>query len=286
MDAQTRHSLKQNELAEALSKLRSLSDPRLRIALIVIAAAAVLYIGYRWWSSAQAASLAESWQTVSRFDPSGVSTDGPSLDAVREIARRSADSALAAAARLRVATALVVKSRAPAADRDKLLREALDTLKPLTGLSGQHAGFAAAACFMQATIHETLREFDAAGSAYRTLLDDPRFASSPYRGLAEMYSANLDKIGQPVYFEPGNRPEPPPPLMDPGFGTSPTSPIPLPLQPAIQPVFAPESTPPPVTPPPPAPPSETPPATPAAAEPPPATPPADPPPPSTQPATP
>jgi hypothetical protein len=214
MDAQTRHQLKQNELAQALSKLRSLRDPRLRIGLIAVVAVLVVYVGYTWWHNATAASLAESWRSVARFDAGA--DQAPALGALRDIANSQGDTALGAAARLRLATVLAKQSREPGQDRDKLLRDALDTLRPAGGLSGANSGFAAASLYMQAVILETLGELQAAGECYHTLTTDARFESSPYRELANRESADLDALARPLEFTPGMPPASaaePPPMM-------------------------------------------------------------------------
>jgi hypothetical protein len=131
---------------------------------------------------------------------------------------------------------------------------------------------------MQATIHESLREFDAARSAYRTLIDDARFSASPYRALAEAQFANLDQLAEPIAFTPGTRP--------PEQAAAP--PAAAPVIPSIQPTptpATPANPPPPATPAPGTTPTATPPAEPAAGETPaPTTPPGDTPPPATQPA--
>ena len=64
MDADTRHQLKQNELAETLSKLRDFSDKRTLTWLAVIVAIALVYAGYRYWSWQHEVGVTEAYQTL------------------------------------------------------------------------------------------------------------------------------------------------------------------------------------------------------------------------------
>lgn len=205
MDAETRHQLKQNELAEALAKLRTFSDKRLRIALIVVAGILVLFLAYRWWRASASASRASAWTAI--WQAEDTSGDlAKAVDNLRAQVAAQSDPVLAGGARLRLGITLVARARESGADREKLLREALEVLKPVTTLDGPGAQFAATALFQTAAIHEALRDIPAARSAYETLTTDKRFEASPYRDLAASLLATVADLLKPVYFVPGDKP--------------------------------------------------------------------------------
>ena len=66
MDADTRHQLKQNELAEMLSKLADLRDPKFLYtagALVVIVVAVLAWYGWRY---TQRQALEQGWQRLAK----------------------------------------------------------------------------------------------------------------------------------------------------------------------------------------------------------------------------
>lgn len=228
MDAETRHKLKTNEFGEAIERLITFNDPRLKYWLGAIVVIALAVGGYRLWTWNQRNAVATAWRDLSQIDASGNAQRDvvPELQALID---NNSDPQLRAAARLRLGYALVKRYNAGAGD-ESVLRQAETALKEAAADSQTPAPLAASALLLQGTVYESLHDWDQARRAYETL-KEPRFDGIPARGIAMQRIDTLPELARQVQFLPGNTPPPP----DTSVGPQP--------EPATQPATAPATPP-------------------------------------------
>lgn len=220
MDADTRHQLKQNEFAEALSRLRDFTDARFWYCVIVIVIVAGGWAGYRLWQGQQAATLESNWSrllAIRMMDPGGV---GESINQLNALISDNSDPKLVAAARLRLGNALTLQTLMDPMRRESLLREAVEVYAAIANAPEVPDSIAAAATYALGTAHESLREFDEARRTYEALGAEERFAGTPFKELAAQRLETLDEVTAKVVFMAGQAPPPQPvvPEMGPEFG--------------------------------------------------------------------
>ncbi len=212
MDAETRHQLKQNELAEVLGKLRTLDDKRITYALIAIIAVLGLYAAFRLWSYSAQAAVSRSWQQLSEVR-SRLGKETPDVSAVtdlRKLIDNSPDVSLKGYARLLLAGELNRTALADTVRRNDLLNDAAGQLKAvIDGASGAPA-LQAVAMFALASTHESQRKFDDAKALYQKLTTEAAYAGSPFKTLAEQRLTDFDKLSRSPAFVEGDPPAPPP----------------------------------------------------------------------------
>ncbi len=205
MDADTRHQLKQNELAEAIQKLRELdkSTVYLIVAILVII---VLFAAYRIWTWQSARAEAANWQSLVQMGQPATGASPDMLDGLRGIADGSTTSALSNAARLELAGALAAEAT-ETSDPQKLT-EAAAVLQPLVD---QHLQIPPAvggpALYLLAGIQESQRDFDGARATYEMLQSD-HFAGSSLQVLVSAKLDSLDSLRTPIALQPGLPPQP------------------------------------------------------------------------------
>lgn len=224
MDADTRHQLKTNELAEWLGSI-SLSDRR---TLLWIGILLVIVLGYAAWrvNAWQKQSLLDQqWATLAQVSAELTQPTSETFDRARQLITEARDPTLAMLARLRLASALI--REAGANPDDPYLTEAASLLETIAGDPSVPPQIRAGALYELGTVHETRRELDAARKCYQQLLDEKAFAGIPYVDLARQRLATLDDLARPVEFLPGQ----PPPATQPA--TQPAT------APATQPATAP-----------------------------------------------
>ncbi len=210
MDAETRHQLKQNEFAEALSKLRDFTDARFWYCVIVIVIVAGGWAGYRLWQGQQAATLESNWSqllAIRMMDPGGV---GESINQLNALISDNSDPKLVAAARLRLGNALTLQTLMDPMRRESLLREAVEVYAAIANTPEVPDSIAAAATYALGTAHESLREFDEARRMYAALGAEERFAETPFKEMAAQRLETLDEVTVKVVFMPGQAPPPKP----------------------------------------------------------------------------
>ena len=213
MDAEKRHQLKTNELAEALGKVRDFGgDPQTRYWMIGIAAILVAYAGYRLWNNMAAQRVAAGWHELSQV--SAQDNASVAIDELRTLITQAPNQTAEAVGRIRLAAALRNRADETPAERESLLKEAVETLKPLVSDPNAEASLVAAAAFSLATMNESLREFDAAAVVYKMIVDEKRFEGSPFREASSKRLETLDELRVPIAFEPGMPPEPVAPPID------------------------------------------------------------------------
>lgn len=208
MDAERRHELKTNELSEALNRLLSWNDPTLKYWLGGILLVLLVYGGYRLWDWNRLQTRIAGWEQLLRLDVSAAGGAADPVGELRTLAGSSPDGALSAAARLRLATALVERAERTPSERELLLHQAAAELQAVIGDAGVPASLVAAATYALASVQESLRDFPQAEATYRTLAD-PRFAGTPFQFLAEERLKTLPDLARPVVFVEGKAPPPP-----------------------------------------------------------------------------
>jgi len=226
MDADKRHQLKTNELADALAKLRTFgADPQTRWWLLGLAAVVVLVVGYRVWAGLRETRAASGWQELDQVARRMQTDRAGAIDELRTLASNAPNQTLAAAARLRLANALRSEAASNPQRREQLLAESVETLKALADDPSAAPSLAAAAIFSLATSYESLHNLDAAKAAYERIMQGAPFAGSPFHALATQRLATLDDLRAPTVFVPGLPPsaQPPPPSTAP-VGTQPAPP--------------------------------------------------------------
>lgn len=212
MDADTRHQLKTNELAEALSKLRDFGrDPQTQLWVLVIVVILVAWGGYKYWNYARDSKVAQAWQELEQINRRLIA-EGDSTTAVADLQALIDDSSNATVrttARIRMAATLRQQAEDSPDEYEQLLSKSVAALEPVLEDKDAPPALVAAATFALATDHESLRQFDEAQTLYEQLRDNERFVGSPFHNAADVRLETLDDLRQPVTFLPGS---PPPPV--------------------------------------------------------------------------
>lgn len=234
MDAETRHKLKTNELGEAIERLMTFNDPRLKYWLTAIIVIALAVGAYRLWSWNRSTAVAVAWQELANIDPTGGTTADP-VSQLQSMITNNSDRAFQAAARLRLSHALLHKANLAQGNAEGLLRQALETLNAVLADRQVDKAVAASALLMRGAVHENLRDWDAARASYESL-KDPRYDGVPSRALAQARLEGMAELAAKIEFTPGNAPEPVGPEIPPGGATTAPASAPAPApSPATQP---------------------------------------------------
>ena len=203
MDADTRHQLKTNELAEWLSSI-SLSDRRTLLWIGVLLVIALGYAAWRVNAWQRQTLLDQQWATLAQVSAELAQPTNETFDRARQLIVEAKDPTLAMLARLRLASALIREAGANA--DDPYLTEAGSLLETIVNDASVPPQIRAGALYELGTVHETRRELDAARKCYQQLLDEPAFAGIPYVELARGRLETLDDLSRPVEFLPGQPP--------------------------------------------------------------------------------
>jgi len=214
MDADTRHQLKQNELAEALGKLRDLKQPRYLyplIGLLVIAIVAIAWLGYTY---SQHRAAEQNWQRLLDLTTATVLDDETEAAGAREqlrtLIQETKDPGLGGYARLQLARAQIDQAINHPEQRQEALGEAKQLLTAVIDNPKTSAMLRASVLFALANTHESLREFDAAAKCYESLANKDNYTGSPYVTLASQRLEDFERLTKRVAFEPGDPPAPEP----------------------------------------------------------------------------
>ncbi|MFO0840369.1 MAG: hypothetical protein U1D55_17815 [Phycisphaerae bacterium] len=221
MDADTRHELKQNELAETLLKIRLVAERQWKawVAIVVVAIGALA--AYYFWRSSADTARDSAWSAVMSDQP-GEKSEADTLARLRALIAEQSDPAILAAARLRAARTLIDQETPDAAQRAANEREALQLFKQTAEDESAPTLIRAAAWFGAGSLNETLRDFEAAKKAFQLLVSDSRYAASPFKALAATRLGSMDLIRSTIAFTPGMPPPPEPPPTQPS-ATEPTT---------------------------------------------------------------
>ncbi len=226
MDAQTRHQLKQNELAEALTRLRGVRfDSRMRLVLVGLAVVIVAIIAFRAWRSSAQRKLESQWGQISFTTLTAQGDeDGSNAEKLRGVISSTSDNALKACARVRLAAALRTQALNTPERRQELLNEAAGALKDVTSSNAAALPMRGAAMLSLAGVDEALNQFNEARELYTTLSTDPKFDGYPVRDVAADKLKTLDRVAKPVELVAGEAPVPvieatpkPMPVLDANF---------------------------------------------------------------------
>lgn len=215
MDAEKRHQLKTNELAEALGKIRDFgSDPQTRYWLLGLVILVVAVVGYRWWAGRQQRQSISAWAALAQVG-GGPERDVDAIgDELRALIADAPDALFAVNARVRLAILLCRQAEEDTGRSKELLTQAVEVLRQVVDDPVAPPALVAAAAFSLGTSCESLRDFDGATAAYRRITDEPRFAGSPFTDLAARRLETLGELSVPVHFEPGMPPPEPEPEAD------------------------------------------------------------------------
>ncbi len=208
MDADTRHQLKQNELAEALGKMRDLTNRETLMWIALIVLVILVYAAYRYRAYAQVSAEAAACQQLRNLtsqvaDPA--MGDAP-LAQLRDLIANVAGSPLEGLARLQLGEGL--EARAKHDGGDELFKEAAQQYEAVVKLAAAPASVRAAAAYRLGLVYESLRKFDEARSAYESVKRNPAYAGTPYPDMAAGRLEQLDDFARPVKFLPGVKPLP------------------------------------------------------------------------------
>lgn len=224
MDAETRHQLKTNELAEALEKLKDFNSPWVKYPLIAAAILLVAWVGWSSWKSAQSRALATACK---QFDELSAQVGDPNdpnypaaLNALTAFADSQTNPSVAGYARLRLARVHADRAMLNVAERAKSLDEAKALCAKVVDDPATPPPLRAAASFALASIHESLVVADDANrdahlaearKLYDQITQEPKFSGSPYIALAKDRLSSLDQLKTRIAFVPGDSPTPPTP---------------------------------------------------------------------------
>lgn len=230
MDAQTRHAMKQNELAEAISSLGDSlkSGSFQRWSVLVLLGLAAL-VAWRVWSWTSARAKDQAWADLMATLRSTSEPDRL-IQALREHVDTNGDPQQAAAARLILANLLMERGLEEPARTQERTAEAANVLAPVAMDSKLAAQFVAPAMYRLASASETLGKFEDARRYYQQLVDDQRFDGSPYRKQAADRMKDLDSVAKIGDFLAGM-----PPAASQAAGMESSTPIgPEPIVPSVE----------------------------------------------------
>lgn len=208
MDAETRHHLKQNELAEALGKLRSLDKSTVYF-IAAILAVVLLFAAYRVWRWTSEQTTATRWAELALYHPGDVATGPNAVKELRDLVATGSDRQMADVARMKLAATLVNMADEDAVQRADFLTEAEQVLGAVIDDAEAAATVAAPAQYLLARICESRRDVEGARQAYEQLAD-ARFAGHPFQYLAAEKLSTLDSLSAEVKFVAGDPPAPEP----------------------------------------------------------------------------
>jgi predicted negative regulator of RcsB-dependent stress response len=222
MDAETRHQLKQNELAEAIGRLREMKDPKFMYTVAGILLVAVIYVGWYGWQSSTRHAAEQDWQQLSDVTQRLFSTEPAEArtaqEEMRALIRDTSDPGLGGYARLKLAEAHIQEAFDDAEQRPAGFEEAATLLEEIVANQRTPGMLQAVAKYALATTYESLGRVDDARQQYEELSDAAQFAGSPYQELAVDRLETMDTLATNVTFEPG---QPPAPETAPASGLAP-----------------------------------------------------------------
>lgn len=229
MDAEKRHQLKTNELAEMLGKLRDFGgDTKTRIWLIVLVVLIVAAVGYRAWGHMRSQRLTDSWMEWSQVGGGQQSNPAQVISDLQGLINNTSDRTLVASGHIRMAKALRRQAAQNPGNQEARLNESITLLKEVISDPKIPAVLVAAATYSLGTSHESLRHFDQATQAYQSLIDNDRFAGIEFTKFAADRLETMAELPTAPPFEPGLPPAPqsttPPAAIPPAPAPEPTTP--------------------------------------------------------------
>ncbi len=138
------------------------------------------------------------------------------LDSLRQIGSSTADDNIRAWADYRLGCGLLRQANSDETKREQYLPDCIEVLRRVSGASSTPASIAAAAEYGLANAYELQRDFEQAKTTYQAIIDNEKYAGSPYQALAGRRVDTVDDLNVTVTFTPGDPPAPlPPPALSP-----------------------------------------------------------------------
>lgn len=231
MDADTRHKLKTNELSELLRKFRDMGGEKVRYWLLGIVAVLVLWLAYTIWGQNSRSARDAAWTDLNAVNLAVPGELEPQIQTLRNLAASAPDAAVAAATNLRLGGGLVRLANAQPENAERLLSEAVTVLRGITENASSHPNIAAPAAVVLGTAYEDQRDFESARKVYLAVSTNARYDGSPHQSICLARVAALDKLAEPITFEPGAAPLANQPSVEPAA----SQPVPLATQPSVEP---------------------------------------------------
>ena len=249
MDAETRHALKQTELAEALEHASDWTrSPTFRNVVLGVVLVVVAFFAYRYWSASARGAANAAWAEVYAAQRSAGESPDTALDSLSATIAATKDPNLAAAARLISANILMNRTLEDPALITANGPQILDLLQPVTSDASLAAQYRAPAKFLTARVQESVDDLAAARATYQAIADESAFAGTPYPKLAKDRLNLLEGLAKLPVLTPGSPPTPEP-TPQPGWEPlgadeiNPPTEVPVgPSSPAAPPATAPPTT--------------------------------------------
>jgi hypothetical protein len=215
MDADTRHQLKSNELADMLASLKDLKKPQYLYPGLVVLVVAVAVAAWYGWRYSQRVAAEQDWQRLDRIIATLNSGDVNTVSGAQGELRAMLDEKLPPSvlgyARVELARSRVEQGLAQPTERPGAFEDAAKLLEAVRSDPATPPMQQAEATFLLASTCESLRQLDRAKELYQSLTQEAQYAGSPYQSLAERRLSDIDKLAKPVAFVPGEMPVAPPP---------------------------------------------------------------------------
>jgi predicted negative regulator of RcsB-dependent stress response len=215
MDADTRHQLKSNELADMLTSLKDLKKPQYLYPSLLVLVILVAVGAWYGWRYSQRVAAEQDWQRLDRISAGLNSGDASALSGaqgeLRAMLQEKLPPSVQGYARIELARSRVEQGLSQPAERPGAFEEAAKLLEEVRSDPTTAPMQQAEATFLLASTCESLRQLDRAKELYQSLTQDAKYVGSPYRALAEKRLSDIDTLAKPVAFVPGEAPAPTPP---------------------------------------------------------------------------
>ncbi|MGE3181076.1 MAG: tetratricopeptide repeat protein [Phycisphaerae bacterium] len=212
MDAETRHALKQNDLAEALTHVKDYAaDPSVRRWISAIVLLILVFVAFRVWRWSARSSAEAEWAAFGNVMQFVRSEPEKAITGLQDLIESSSNHNLRAAAHLLYANVRTDQIFQEPAKATTYAEQAVSGLKAVINDRSVAKEYVVAAHYKLAGVYETLGKIDEARQQYEAITNDSRFAGSPYMELANEKLSSLDELARLPEFLPGTAPAPEPP---------------------------------------------------------------------------
>jgi predicted negative regulator of RcsB-dependent stress response len=206
VDAEHRHELKENDLAESLRNFSTFWQNWGNSLLMAVLVGLLALLAYQFFTNRAARAHEDSWSAlVQETSPAGL----------RAIAETNSDPAVQALARLQAAELLLLKIAEPASATQPStagqIEEAQSLLKTVADQPGLSPVYRLNALLGLAAVAEDQGQWDEAAQIYQQISQESgsRFAAIASR--ADQRRQLLDQLAQPVAFAASTQPADPRP---------------------------------------------------------------------------
>lgn len=209
MDAEHRHDLQKNELAEALQKLRRLDDPKTWYAIAIVAGVLLIYSGYKFWRHSAEQATEARWARLGAVPFGDEKSLDTSIAELRLLVNEAPEPGLKAIAQVRLAAALAEQQAQAPVGSAAGGEDPVQLLKDVAGNTSLPVTIQAAALYKLAAVYEARGDAAGAKEAYGRLSSEDRYKGTPFASFATFMSRDVEKQIAPVQFVPGFAPAPP-----------------------------------------------------------------------------